>query len=149
MTVLGINEAEALARAKQLARRSPAQLSLSLQPVGKRVQNVARWLGTELKPTVTLAAALAGAVAVIGVTVVLARRGKRRHRWLVSLQPLPLAGLAKSAGLWALRFVAQRATHELMTRLAEPAASAGSRTLVRIVQRRPTPAQGGPTATME
>src|SRR6185369_9874821 len=114
------NEADELARAEQQVTESRARLSRSLREVGKSSENLARRLGNELKPTLAVAGAVAGAAVVVGVAVALMRRGKRRRGWFAPQQPSPLAVAAKSAGLWALRFVARRVAQELVSRLAEP-----------------------------
>jgi hypothetical protein len=115
------NEADELARAELQVMQSRARLSRSLKQVGESSENLARRLGDELKPTLALAAAVAGAAVVVGVTVALVRRGRRRQGWFASEQPSGFAVAAKSAGLWALRFLARRVAQELVSRLAQPA----------------------------
>jgi hypothetical protein len=114
------NEADELARAEQQVAESRARLSLSLREVGKSSENLARRLGNELRPTLAVAGAVAGAAVVVGVAIALVRRGKRRQGWFAPEPPSALGVAAKSAGLWALRFVARRVAQELVSRLAEP-----------------------------
>jgi hypothetical protein len=111
------NEADELARAEQQVVQSRAKLSRSLYQAGRSSEALARRLGKELKPTLLVAAAVVGALLVVGVTVALVRRGKRRQGWLTPEQPSALVMAAKGAGLWALRFVARRAAQELVSRL--------------------------------
>ena len=113
-------EPDEVARAEQQVVQSRAKLSHSLRQAGKSSEALARRLGQELKPTLVVAAAVAGAALVVGVTVALVRRGKRRHGWLAPEQPSALVMAAKGAGLWALRFVARRAAQELVSRLNGP-----------------------------
>ena len=121
------NEADELARAEQQVVQSRAKLSRSLYQAGKSSEALARRVGQELKPTVVIAAAVVGAALVVGVTVALLRRGKRRDGWFAPEQPSGLALAAKGAGLWALRFIARRAAQELVSRLAEPELEASGR----------------------
>jgi len=114
------NEADELARAEQQVAQSRAKLSRSLYQAGKSSEALARRVGQELKPTVVIAAAVVGAALLVGVTVALLRRGKRRDGWFSPEQPSGLLLTAKGAGLWALRFVARRAAQELVSRLTEP-----------------------------
>jgi len=114
------NEADELAKAELQVVQSRARLSRSLQRVGKSSEDLARRLGRELKPTLAVAAAVAGAAVVVGVTVAVLRRGKHRKGWRLPEQPSALTLAAKSAGLWALRFLARRVAQELVSRLAEP-----------------------------
>jgi hypothetical protein len=117
------NEADEIARAEQLVAERKAELSRSLRRAGKTGEALARRLGDEVKPTLKLAAAVAGVtvVAIIGVAV--AKRARRRSGWFTPDQPSSLALAAKSAGLWALRILARRAVQELAIRLAEPSVS--------------------------
>jgi hypothetical protein len=114
------HDADELARAEQQVIQSRQKLSRSLHQVGKSSKAMVQRLGQELKPTLATAAAVAGAALVVGVTVALVRRGKRRRSWLAPQQPSALVTAAKGAGLWALRYVAQRAAQELVTRLRDP-----------------------------
>jgi hypothetical protein len=114
------NEADELARAEQQVAESRARLSRSLRQVGKSGENLARRLGNELRPTLAVAGAVAGAAVVVGVAIALVRRSKGRQGWLAPQQPSALAVAAKGAGVWALRFVARRVAQELVSRLAEP-----------------------------
>jgi hypothetical protein len=114
------NEADELDRAEQQVAQSRAKLSRSLYQAGKSSEALARRVGQELKPTVIIAAAVVGAALVVGVTVALLRRGKRRDGWFAPAQTSGLALAAKGAGLWALRLVARRAAQELVSRLTEP-----------------------------
>jgi len=114
------HDADELAQAEQQVIQSRQKLSRSLHQAGKSSKAMVRRLGQELKPTLATAAAVAGAALVVGVTVALVRRSKRRQGWLAPQQPSALATAAKGAGLWALRYVARRAAQELVTRLREP-----------------------------
>jgi len=113
------NEADELARAEQQVMQSRAELSRSLRRVGESSANLARKLSMELKPTLAVAAAVAGAAVVVGVTVSLVRRGRRRQGWFAPEQPSALAVAAKGAALWALRILARRVAQELVSRLTE------------------------------
>jgi len=126
VTQLSNNEADELARAEQEVMQSRARLSLSLQQIGRSSEDLARRLGAELKPTLALAAAVAGAGVVVGVTIALVRQGRRRRGWFAPEQPSPLVMAAKGAGLWALRFLARRVAQELVRRFAEPRLSPSS-----------------------
>ena len=116
------HDVDEVARAEQQVIQSRQKLSRSLHQAGKSSKAMVQRLGQELKPTLVAAAAVAGAALVVGVTVALVRRGKRRQGWLApqSQQPSALVTAAKGAGLWALRYVAQRAAQELVSRLRDP-----------------------------
>jgi hypothetical protein len=115
------HDADELAEAEQHVIQSRQKLSRSLHQAGKSSKAMVQRLGQELKPSLAAAAAVAGAALVVGVTVALVRRSKRRQGWLApQQQPSALATAAKGAGLWALRYVARRAAQELVTRLREP-----------------------------
>jgi len=109
-----------LSRAEQQVVQSRAKLSHSLHQAGKSSEALARRLGKELKPTLAVAAAVAGAALAVGVTIALVRRGKRHRSWRGPEEPSALVMAAKGAGLWALRFVARRAAQEVVSRLRDP-----------------------------
>jgi hypothetical protein len=115
-------ETDEIARAEERVRLSKAELSKSLRQVGKSGENLARQLGDELKPTLAVAAAAVGAAVVVGVAVALVRRSRRHNNWLAPEQPSALGAVAKTAGLWALRFLARRVAQEVVSRLTEGAA---------------------------
>src|SRR4051812_10119371 len=120
------HDGDELTQAEQQVIQSRQKLSHSLHQAGKSSRAMVHRLGQELKPGLATAAVVAGAALVVGVTVALVRRGKRRQGWLAPQQPSALVTAAKGAGLWALRYVAQRAAQELVTRLKEPKLEPGS-----------------------
>src|SRR5512138_1782568 len=93
------HDADELTRAEQQVVRSREKLSRSLHQVGKSGEALGRRLAQQLKPTLAVAVAVAGAALVVGVTVALVRRGKRRHGWLAPERPSALLTAAKGAGL--------------------------------------------------
>lgn len=120
---LTTNEADEIARAEQLVAERKAELSRSLRRASKTGEALARRLGDELKPTIKVAAAVAGVATIAIIGVAIAKRAQRRRGWFAPEQPSPLALAAKTAGLWALRMLARRAAQELVSRLGEPSAS--------------------------
>ena len=112
-------DADDISRAEAQVRLSRAELSRSVRRVGESSQDLVRRVGHELKPTLAVAAAVAGAAVVVGVTVVLVQR-KRQQRWFGPAQESKLGSAAKVAGLWALRFLARRVAQELVSRLGVP-----------------------------
>lgn len=119
---LSQSDSEEIARAEANVAREKAQLTRSLRAVGRSSEDMARRLGSELKPALITAAAVAGAAVAVGITVALVRRAKRRDVWFAPEQPSTLGTAAKTAGLWALRFLARRVAQELVGRLSEPSA---------------------------
>jgi hypothetical protein len=119
---LSQSDTEDIARAEAQVAREKAQLTRSLRAVGRSSEHMARRIGSELKPALVAAVAVAGAAAAIGVTVALVRRAKRRDHWFAPEQPSALGNAAKTAGLWALRLLARRVAQELVSRLSEPSA---------------------------
>jgi len=119
-TTTNLDDTDDLSRAEQQVVQSRAKLSRSLHQASKSSEALARRLGKELKPTLVVAAAVAGAALAVGVTVALVRRGKHRPAWRAPEEPSALVMAAKGAGLWALRFVARRAAQELVSRLKDP-----------------------------
>ena len=113
------SDTEEVAQAEAEVALKKAELARSLRAVGHSSEVMARRIGSELKPAAIAAAVLAGAVAVVGIGVVVARR--RRHHWLAPEPPSAFAIAAKAAGLWALRLLARRAAQEIVNRLGEPA----------------------------
>lgn len=120
---LTTNEADEIARAEQLVAERKAELSRSLRRASKTGEALARRLGDELKPTIKVAAAVAGVATIAIIGVAIAKRAQRRRGWFAPEQPSPLALAAKTAGLWAMRMLARRAAQELVSRLGEPSAS--------------------------
>jgi hypothetical protein len=107
----------ALAEAQVAEQR--AQLAKSLQAASKSGEKFARRIGRELKPAVTAAVVVAGAAAVVGISVAIARRSSRNRGWRAPAQPSFLGNAAKAAGLWALRALGRRITLELVSRLSD------------------------------
>ena len=101
-------EADEIARATLDVEQSKAQLTASLRQVGNSSAKLAKRLGDELKPSVTVVAAVAGAALLLGVGIAVVRRGRRQRGWLAPERPSVLGTVAKTAGLLALRFVARR-----------------------------------------
>jgi len=120
------NEADELLRAELAVEESRAELTRSLRQVGKSSENLLHRVQAELKPTIVIAAAVVGAVAVTGALVALARRGRHHRGWLMPQQPSALGVAAKAVGLWALRLAARSVAQALVARLeqAEPSARA-------------------------
>ena len=114
------SDTDEVAQAEQQVIQSRQKLSRSLHQAGQSSKAMARRITQELKPTFVTVAVVAGAALVVGVTVAIVRRGKRRHGWSAPEQPSALVTAAKGAGLWALRYVARRAAQELVSRLREP-----------------------------
>jgi hypothetical protein len=117
-----LNDTDEIARAEALVAEQRAQLTRSLKAASQSGKKLAKRLGSELKPTVTAAILVAGAAAVIGVSVAIARRSGRGKGWRAPEQPSLAGNAAKAAGLWALRLLARRAAQELVARLTEPSA---------------------------
>jgi hypothetical protein len=113
------SDTEEVAHAEAEVALHKAELARSLRAVGQSSEVMARRIGSELKPAAVAAAVVAGAVAIVGVGLLVARR--RRHQsWLLPEQPSALATAAKTAGLWALRVLARRAAQEIVSRIGEP-----------------------------
>jgi len=120
---LTTNEADEIARAEQLVAERKAQLSRSLRRAGQSGEDLARRMGDELKPTLKVAAAIAGGAAIVAVGIALTKRSRRRSGWLAPEQPSALALAAKTAGMWALRALARRVAQEVVSRLTDPSLS--------------------------
>jgi len=115
------SDTEEVAQAEADVALHKAELARSLRAVGESGEVMARRIGSELKPAAVAAVVAAGAVAVLGVGVMIARR-KRHQHWLMPEPPSALATAAKTAGLWALRVLARRAAQEIVNRIGEPSA---------------------------
>lgn len=113
-------DTEDIARAEAQVAHEKAQLTRSLRAVGRSSEQVARRIGSELKPALAAAVVVAGAAAAVAVTVALVRRANRREHWFAPERSSALSTAAKTAGLWALRLLARRVAQELVTRLSEP-----------------------------
>lgn len=114
-------EADEIARAELDVEQSQAQLAQSLRQVGNSSAKLARRLGNELRPSATVMA-VAGAALLLGVGIVVVRRGRSQRSWLVPERPPVLGAIAKTVGLFALRFVARRAAEAAVKRwTADPA----------------------------
>lgn len=109
-----------IARAEAEVAEQRAKLARSLEAASRSGQTYARRLSRELKPAITAAVVVAGAAAVVGVSVAVARRVGRRRAWYAPEQPSLVGNAAKAAGLWALRYLARRAALELASRLSPP-----------------------------
>jgi hypothetical protein len=75
----------------------------------------------ELKPVLLVGVVMAG-VGATALAFAVARRARRRSRWLAPSDagaPSPLAIAAKSGGLWAMRLLVRRVTEELVNHLSE------------------------------
>lgn len=114
------SEMDEIKRAEAEVAREKAELARSLRAVGRSSEHMARRIGVELKPALGAAVIVAGAAVAVGVTVALARRGRRRDRWLSPEQPSALSTAAKTVGIWALRLLARRVAQEVVSRLAVP-----------------------------
>jgi hypothetical protein len=119
-----LTDTDEVARAEAQVAEQRAKLSRSLQAASKSGEKFARRIGSELKPAAIAAVVVAGAAAVVGVSVALARRSSRHRGWRPPPQPSLLGNAAKAAGLWALRALARRVAQELVSRLAEPSPTA-------------------------
>jgi hypothetical protein len=117
-----LNETDEIAQAEAQVAEQRAQLTRSLRRASQSGEKLARRLGDELKPAITAGIVLAGAVAVVGVTVVLVKRVGQRRSWRASSEPTLVGNVAKAAGLWALRLLAKRVAQEVVSRLGEPGA---------------------------
>jgi hypothetical protein len=115
-------EADEIERAEQRVALSRAALSRSLHRAEKSGANMVHRWQRELKPVATVAVALVGAAAILGVTVALVQRNRRHPRWLRPQQSSRLGSAAKALGVWALRIAARRAAEVLVARLEQPAA---------------------------
>lgn len=115
-----LKETDEIARAEAQVAAQRAQLTRSLHAASQSGERFARRLSSELKPAVTAAVVVAGAAAVVGVSVALARRSSRSKGWRAPAQPSVVVNAAKAAGLWALRALARRVALELVSRLSEP-----------------------------
>ena len=109
-------EADEIARAELDVEQSKAQLAQSLRQVGNSSAMLAKRLGNELKPSATLVVVVAGAALILGVGIVVIRRGRSRRGWLAPERPTVLGAVAKSVGLLALRFVARRVAEAAVKR---------------------------------
>lgn len=118
-----LNESDEIARAEAQVAEQRAQLARSLRRASQSGEKLARRLGKELKPAVTAGIVLVGAVAVVGLTVVLVKRAGQRRGWHAASEPSLVGNAAKAAGLWALRLLAKRVAQEVVGRLQEPNAS--------------------------
>lgn len=119
--VASLNERDEIARAEAVVAEQRAQLTRSLRAASRSGAKAARRLGEELKPAMTAAVVVVGAVAVVGVTVALVRRAGQRRGWRGAPdEPSLVASAAKAAGVWALRLVAKRAAQEVVSRLTGP-----------------------------
>jgi hypothetical protein len=118
------DEADEMERAEQRVALSRAALSRSLRRAESSSVNLVHRWQRELKPTLTVAAALVGAAAVVGVTIALVQRNRRRPGWLRPQEPSRFAETAKALGVWALRIAARRAGEALVARLEQPAPAA-------------------------
>jgi hypothetical protein len=119
-----LNDSDEIARAEAQVAEQRANLTRSLKAASKSGEKFARRLGHELKPAVTAAVVLAGAAAVVGISVALVRRSSRNRGWRAPAQPSLIGNVAKAAGLWALRAVARRVAQELVARLSQPTPAA-------------------------
>jgi hypothetical protein len=115
-----LTDTDEIARAEAQVAEQRAKLTRSLQAASYSGEKFARRLGNELKPAVTAAVVIAGAAAVVGISVAISRRSGRSKGWLAPEQPSSIATAAKAAGLWALRALARRIALELVSRLSEP-----------------------------
>lgn len=113
------NEADELLRAELAVEQSKAELNRSLRRVSQSSERLLNRVRAELKPGLVIAGVVVGAVALTGVVVALARRRSPGARWLAPERPSALGVLAKTAGLWALRFAARSAAQALVARLDE------------------------------
>ena len=117
-----LTDTDEIARAEAQVAEQRAKLARSLQAASQSGEKFARKLSHELKPAVTAAVVVAGAAAVVGVSIALARRSSRNRGWRAPASPSVLGNAAKAAGLWALRALARRVAQELVSRLSEPTA---------------------------
>ena len=114
-----LNDTDEIAHAEAQVAEQRAQLSRSLRAASHSGKELAQKLGDELKPAVTAAIVVAGAVAVVGVSIALVRRSGRRRSWRAAAEPSMLGSVAKAAGFWALRLLARRVAQELVARLGD------------------------------
>lgn len=114
-----LKDTDEIARAEAQVAEQRAQLTRSLRAASKSGEKFAKRISTELKPAVTAAVVVAGAAAVVGVSIAIARRSSHKG-WRAPAQPSVMANAAKAAGLWALRLLARRVAQELVARLSEP-----------------------------
>jgi hypothetical protein len=117
-----LSNSDEIARAEAQVAEQRAQLARSLRVASQSGEKFARRLGNELKPAVTVGIVLAGTVAVVGLAVVLVKRGGQRRGWRAPSEPSLVSNAAKAAGLWALRLLAKRVAQEVVSRLGEPSA---------------------------
>ena len=116
------NENDEIAHAEAQVAEQRAQLTRSLKAASRSGEKLAQRLGDELKPAITAAIVIVGAVAVAGVTVALLRRASQRRGWRAPSEPSFAGTAAKAVGVWALRLVAKRAAQDFMSRLGAPGA---------------------------
>ena len=119
-----LTDTDEIARAEAQVAAQREQLTRSLRRASRSGEKLAQTIGSELKPAVTAAIAVAGAAAIIGVSVAIVRRSSRNRGWRASSEPSVLGNAAKAAGIWALRLLAKRVAQEIASRLAEPTAPA-------------------------
>jgi hypothetical protein len=119
-------EADEMERAEQRVAMSRAALSRSLRRAEKTGANLVHRWQRGLKPAVTVGVALVGVAAVVGVTIALVQRNRRRPVWMRPQQSSRLSSAAKALGVWALRIAARRVGEALVARLDQPTPSAGA-----------------------
>ena len=119
-----LNDSDEISRAEALVSEQREQLKRSLSRASRSGEKLAKTLSKELQPAITAAIVVAGAAAVIGVSVAVARRSSRSRGWRVPAEPSVLGNAAKAAGLWAMRLLARRVAQEIVARFAEPAPAA-------------------------
>jgi hypothetical protein len=115
------NEADELLKAELAVEQSKADLNRSLRRVSRSSERLLNRVSAELKPGLVIAGVVVGVVALTGVTVALVRGRSRRAVWLTPERPSVLGTVAKTLGLWALRFAARSAAQALVARLEERA----------------------------
>src|SRR4051812_1312857 len=94
-----LNENDEIARAEAQVAEQRAQLTRSLRRAGQSGEKLARRLGNELKPALTAGIVVAGAVAVVGISIVLVKRVGQRRGWRGASEPSLVANAAKAAGI--------------------------------------------------
>lgn len=109
-------------RAEREVERRKAELSLSLQEVGKSGEQMARRFGHQLKPVLVGVAVVAGVAVLVGVTALVARR-RRPVSWLAP-QPSAFSITLRTVGIGFLRVVAQHAARTLAQRISAAALEA-------------------------
>lgn len=114
-----LKDTDEVARAAAEVAEQRAQLARSLRAASKSGERFAQRIGHELKPAMTAAIVVAGAAAVVGISVALVRRSGRNRGWRSPAEPSVVRNVAKVAGLWALRALGRRVALELVNRLSE------------------------------